>query len=88
MSVPTVGRIVHFGVKANPSAPLKPNAAIITAVDLVEEKGIAINQECFYKVSLVVFTVSGYRFIGPVPYSREPMEDHWSWPPIAVGVKI
>lgn len=65
--VPTVGRIVHYTTMD--SELTRP--AIV--VEVQEDDALDI----------VVFNLHGASFVGFVPFSAEPAEGHWSWPPKA-----
>lgn len=82
--IPTVGRTVHYTNlgDADNKYPPTQQAAIVTAVKLKgkDEQGIVINEECNYDVSLVIFYTTGCFFMDKVPYSREYMRGHWTWP--------
>lgn len=67
VAAPTVGRIVHY---KRPGRVL-PRAAIVTYYSAE-----------FSDVDLHVFEILGEDFKAEgVPYSEEPKDGHWSWPP-------
>lgn len=68
MSAPSVGRIVHLHRKQMSDQPI---AGIINYV----------HAESRVDVTAFLNQGSGSGLITHVPYSREPQEGHWSWPP-------
>lgn len=67
MQKPTVGRTVHY--QSYNERGKCAYAAIITQVN---DDGT---------VELVTFGPNSVYFQHAVPYSEEPKESHWSWPP-------
>jgi hypothetical protein len=75
---PLIGKIVHYYTDDD------AKAAIITRVVSLSEKdsSYADNWEHNHDVYLAVFHVNGLYFVtNPVPFSRNPENGCWSWPP-------
>lgn len=79
ITVPTVGRIVHYQAYGTPGGEYKsePRAAIVTQV-LTTPNG-AITGE----VGLAIMNPTGMFFNPSIPFSAEPKPGHWNWPPRA-----
>ncbi len=85
--IPTVGRIVHFMSNVVPSQD--PQAAIITQVrshvEFGEGQALPDSEESKYRVSLHVYLQhnfdAGSLDLPDVPWSKEPKDGHWNWPP-------
>ncbi len=85
--IPTVGRIVHFMPGTIPSH--EPQAAIITQVrphaEFHEGQALSDYEESKCRVSLHVYLQhnfdAGSLDLPDVPWSKEPKDGHWSWPP-------
>jgi hypothetical protein len=80
VSVPSIGRAVHYRSYGTPGGEYlpEPRAAIITEVTSAQ---LAPGADPVEVVGLCVLSPSGFFFNQEVPFSEDPKPGHWSWPP-------
>ena len=79
MTVPSIGRIVHYHSYGTPGGEFlpEPRAAVVTAVPRNADGSPGDGSV----LSLAVLNPTGLFFDVAVPVSAAPLPGHWTWPP-------